>query len=258
MRRTIMYSAVAVVAAIVLAAAAVAFRAPIYNAMCDTTAGETVLACVRAWQSLAVAAIAILMGLAFLLTLRRQAAQLHQQQLQIRRQFGEYMRQMTEADRRVVLRETARTEEKLDKAIERIARFEKDVEEDPEVQNDPVQALRMRLANLESIAAGESITELRDYFTEEENRNIRELLAELRVQSSLLSKVLPKFQTALSTLKTESQEHRRMMRQVFAEMQNLHLSKQETVLKRSNELLESIRQLRSRWQNAWYLKDTMI
>jgi hypothetical protein len=157
-----------------------------------------------------------------------------------------------------VLRETARTEEKLDKAIERIARFEKDVEEDPEVQNDPVQALRMRLANLESIAGGESITELRDYFTEEENRNIRELLAELRVQSSLLSKVLPKFQTALSTLKTESQEHRRMMRQVFAEMQNLHLSKQETVLKRSNELLESIRQLRSRWQNAWYLKDTMI
>lgn len=249
----VVLTVVAVLAALV---AVIAFRRGIYQNLCNASAGETILACTRAWQGLASAILAVLVALGFLAALRRQAQQLRSQQAQLRRQFGEQMRQTTEADRRIILRETARTEDKLDKAIDRIASFEKDVETDPEVQNDPVQALRSRLGSLESIASGESVVELRDYLSEDENRNIRELLAEIRVQASLLSKVLPKFQTALSTLKTESQEHRRMMRQVFAEMQTLHLSKQDTVTTRSRALLEALRQLRHRWQHAWYLEDT--
>ena len=245
----------ALVVVIVAVVAAIAFRSSLYPVFCDAAAGESMRSCYRAWQGLISAILATLVGLGVLLVLRNQGFRLAEQHLQLRRQFGEQMRQTTDADRRIILRETARTEEKLVKAVDKIASFERDVDNDPEVQNDPVQALRSRLAALESIGSGESVVELKDYLSEEENKNIRELLAELRVQASLLSKVLPKFQTALSTLKTESQEHRRMMRQVFAEMQTLSLSKQETVLTRARSMLDSLRQLRSRWQNAWYLRD---
>lgn len=231
-------------------------RDAIYRTVCDAAAGETVLACLREWQGIGTALILLLLGIGFLLALRGQIALLRLQSLQIRRQFAEHLRHTTEGDRRVVLRETTRLLEKLDRTIARIAQFEKDVENDPGISNDPVRTLRTRLSQLEALAGGDGVEKLADYLGEEEMRNVRELMIELRVQISLLDKVLPKFETALSTLKPESQEHRRMMRQVYAEMQNLHLSKQETVLARARTMFENLSSLRGTYQDAWYMKET--
>jgi hypothetical protein len=253
-RRLLLYG-LGLLATIVVLAILLRVRGRIYMGLCDAGNGETVLTCVRQWQGLASAILLLLLGLGLLFHLRGQLRVLKTQGLLIRRQFAEHMRQTTESDRRVVLRETTRVLDKLDKSILRISEFEKDVEQDSAVSNDPVQALRTRLSQLESIAAGDSLRELSDYLSEEEAKNIRELNAELRVQISLLDKVLPKFQTALATLKPESQEHRRMMRQVYAEMQNLHLSKQETVLARARALFDSLSALRSSYQNAWYMTE---
>lgn len=246
----------AVIAAVLAVAILVRLRAQLYATFCDATGGETVLACVRAWQGLGAALLLLLLGVLVLLVLRGQLSLLRAQSLQIRRQFAEHLRHTTESDRRVVLRETTRSLEKLDKAVARIADFETDVERDSAVSADPVQALRGRLSQLEALASGDSVGGLADYLSEEEMRNVRELVQELRVQISLLDKVLPKFQTALSTLKPDSQEHRRMMRQVYAEMQNLHLSRQETVLARARALFDALSALRATYQNAWYMSET--
>lgn len=254
LRRILAFGGLLILAVLALAVL-VRIRAGIYATLCDAPGGETVLACVRQWQGLGTAILLLLLGIAALVQLRSQIAVLRSQGLQIRRQFAEHLRHTTESDRRVVLRESSRLLEKLDKATARIAQFEKDVENDPGISNDPVQTLLTRLSHLESLAGGDSIEELRDYLGEEEMRNIRELLVELRVQISLLDKVLPKFQTALATLKPESQEHRRMMRQVYAEMQNLHLSKQETVLARARKMFEDVSALRNTYQNAWYMRE---